>query len=132
MIEAKKKDGSVVDMKDVKPGETVTLTLKKPVLRMGLRAPGGVPAPTNDTDLGAFTLNAAAFKTPEEVRAALALPDDGDPLACERVEAQLGAWTRWIGRFGHPGPVMMARDGGARRRRSGRAHRRRTARAGRG
>ena len=73
----KKADGTVVEMKDVQPGEKVTLTIPRPPrpqLMMRAMAFGAEPPVEEDSiDLGTFVLNKSASKTPEEVHAALTL-----------------------------------------------------------
>jgi len=92
----KKADGTVVEMKDVQPGEKVTLSMPRPprpqpmMRAMGMMAqPEGrgaePPVEEDNIDLGTFTLNKSASKTPEAVHTALTLTP-------EQLQARIAAW----------------------------------------
>ena len=92
----KKADGTVVEMKDVQPGEKVALSIPRParpqpmMRAMGMMAqPEGreaePPVEEDSIDLGTFTLNKAASKTPEEVHAA-------GTLTPEQLQARIDKW----------------------------------------
>jgi len=98
----KKADGTIVaSMRDVAVGETVTLSIPRPprpqpmgMMRgMGMMAqpegrevePLANPPAEDSIDLGTFTLNKAASKTPEAVHAALTLTPD-------QLRARIAAW----------------------------------------
>ena len=81
----KKEDGTVVEMKDVKPGEKVVMSMSRPSKMMRAMAQSEEPPVADSIELGTFTLDKAVNKTPGEVHAASALTP-------EQIRARIAAW----------------------------------------